>query len=1066
MRINQKANPSHARGTRRVIIDALEHRRMLTATFTGSNDFTDNFRVSIASDSVRVSIDGGPEQVTTDNSIVLDGLFCGQGDSFEFFELPGGTRTVPLSILVKGTGALHEVSFGSDASRMNLDKLNTVLTVDFPNDEYDAHVFDNDDAAVAGDFIVHTLAAPVRQVMRKGSSQVQLVRYATRASIHAHGDDTNDIFSIAGFTDFNGARIYGGGGDDLVHTINFGSNNHDNDLDAIFNSFAGFGLEGGPGVDTLDLDDAADQTGDGDSAYSVVSDRLSKPSGLGVSFGDAEKVYIGGDADANRFLVKLNSEGSITINGGLGNDTYSNHSIGSPDDLAEDIAKGGGFFGAAGVDSIELYNNDGPTTAYTFEPESLTLRYPSPNLPKTFEYDSTTENFLLEQNDFDSTTDLDGKPASMALTINAYGGNDRFNVGDGDIDSNGIRSITLVGGAGTDPIRFEDHFDADSAGETETYAFDLFALAKGSAGLSYSSFESQTLDVADGSQFSTAPTINLNTISGQIDNTTINGGNSRAGIINVGNGSLTSIGGSLDINFGAARGTINFNDASATVARSYQLSATEMTSPWPITFSGASALNLIGGPLDDNFFITGSAAGTAVRASGNLGDDVIRVGGGDFGNMLSAVTVSGNGGDDFVSFNNTSDADFFIATLRNNSFITGGLAHSYVTFENVDIRGGPGGSELLIQSVPVLTLPAISLTNFSGDSGDDRVTVGTGNVLVGGNITVTGSSGNDTLVLDDSSGTSASSYTFDQGNRFFKTFAPVMLTVVRSGFEQTILDANGGNNTITVDRTTSALTILSNGGNDTVNVLDSTVPVTVNTGSENVSATAPFGDSIAVNADFAVAGDTAATVLVDQTDAVLGLNVSQLGMLRIAEGGVLDKLAGTGGAFTLAGTIDLAGGALLSRAGGTSLASFQAMLTRGHNGGAWNGTDPGGAINSSLAAASPSGDGVGYGLGSQIAPTSIGSFSIGIADTLVRYTLDGDANLSGNVNLSDFNRLAANFGQVNRAWVDGNSNYDGLVNLADFNALAGTFGAALSPQTSAAAAARAAGLREGLEELS
>jgi hypothetical protein len=59
---------------------------------------------------------------------------------------------------------------------------------------------------------------------------------------------------------------------------------------------------------------------------------------------------------------------------------------------------------------------------------------------------------------------------------------------------------------------------------------------------------------------------------------------------------------------------------------------------------------------------------------------------------------------------------------------------------------------------------------------------------------------------------------------------------------------------------------------------------------------------------------------------------------------------------------------------------------------------------------------------------------------LVRYALDGDADLSGGVNLADFNRLAANFGQTNKQWVDGDSTYDGLVNLADFNALAGNFG--------------------------
>jgi len=147
----------------------------------------------------------------------------------------------------------------------------------------------------------------------------------------------------------------------------------------------------------------------------------------------------------------------------------------------------------------------------------------------------------------------------------------------------------------------------------------------------------------------------------------------------------------------------------------------------------------------------------------------------------------------------------------------------------------------------------------------------------------------------------------------------------------------------------------------------------------------------------------------------------------------------------VAGVIDLAGGALLFRAGGPTPSELRTLISNGRNGGAWNGTNAAGAINSSTAAASTSGDGVGYGLGSQIAPTSIGPFSIAADDTLLRYARDGDADLSGNVNLADFNRLATNFGQPNRAWVDGDSNYDAAANLVDFNALAANFGQSADP---------------------
>jgi hypothetical protein len=56
---------------------------------------------------------------------------------------------------------------------------------------------------------------------------------------------------------------------------------------------------------------------------------------------------------------------------------------------------------------------------------------------------------------------------------------------------------------------------------------------------------------------------------------------------------------------------------------------------------------------------------------------------------------------------------------------------------------------------------------------------------------------------------------------------------------------------------------------------------------------------------------------------------------------------------------------------------------------------------------------------------------------LARY---GDADLSGSVTLTDFNRLAANFGSTDAIWDQGDFNYDGSVNLADFNFLAANFG--------------------------
>ncbi len=62
------------------------------------------------------------------------------------------------------------------------------------------------------------------------------------------------------------------------------------------------------------------------------------------------------------------------------------------------------------------------------------------------------------------------------------------------------------------------------------------------------------------------------------------------------------------------------------------------------------------------------------------------------------------------------------------------------------------------------------------------------------------------------------------------------------------------------------------------------------------------------------------------------------------------------------------------------------------------------------------------------------------------FFLNGDANHDVRVNLSDFNILAANFGQSPRNFSQGDFNYDAIVNLSDFNILASRFGDILGPE--------------------
>src|SRR5207247_7377871 len=67
------------------------------------------------------------------------------------------------------------------------------------------------------------------------------------------------------------------------------------------------------------------------------------------------------------------------------------------------------------------------------------------------------------------------------------------------------------------------------------------------------------------------------------------------------------------------------------------------------------------------------------------------------------------------------------------------------------------------------------------------------------------------------------------------------------------------------------------------------------------------------------------------------------------------------------------------------------------------------------------------------------------------FVLAADANRDRAVDTTDFNILAANFGQSGKTFSQGDFNYDGLVDTIDFNLLAAKFGTALPAPSSASA---------------
>lgn len=299
-----------------------------------------------------------------------------------------------------------------------------------------------------------------------------------------------------------------------------------------------------------------------------------------------------------------------------------------------------------------------------------------------------------------------------------------------------------------------------------------------------------------------------------------------------------------------------------------------------------------------------------------------------------------------------------------------------------------------------------------------------------------------------------------------------------STYSYTIAPGNGG--ALTLDNGSNASNIMDGGGSHSIsaplilnsNLIASAINATdtmticgpisgsggveiAGSGTVVLSGTNTYGGATVIDSGTLVLGSsgalpTAANImnngtLVVNANTVAG-NISGSGVLAVGQGtaaATLILLPGSG-TSTVAGlqmnatsSLDLSNNNLIIAYGsGTSpLSQIRSALFAGYNGGAWNGP---GIISSS---ARPSGNV--YALGYADGSTDIGT-AAPFGDVLIAYTLTGDANLDGVVNLTDLLSLLNNFGQSDADWAQGDFNYDGTVNVTDLLALLNNYGQSAS----------------------
>jgi ELWxxDGT repeat protein len=262
-------------------------------------------------------------------------------------------------------------------------------------------------------------------------------------------------------------------------------------------------------------------------------------------------------------------------------------------------------------------------------------------------------------------------------------------------------------------------------------------------------------------------------------------------------------------------------------------------------------------------------------------------------------------------------------------------------------------------------------------------------------------------------------------------------------------------------------------GTPTEELLASDTPtllITGGAGTDAVSISGTVGVPVAFagSATDSLAVSAGGTVTLAAAAAGSGVNARTMATLALGAGATLRVAtpASPGDRAVLdVGTLSLGTGAELDLGGndmivtGGGLSAVTALARSGFAGGSWTG--PG--LASSAAAADGSHRtalGVVQNVkadGTTPLYTTFDGVAVGASAVLVKYTVYGDVNLDGVVDIADFTLIDAGFIGKRTGWANGDLNYDGTVDGSDFTLADNAFnlqlnsaGVAAAPTTAAA----------------
>jgi hypothetical protein len=251
---------------------------------------------------------------------------------------------------------------------------------------------------------------------------------------------------------------------------------------------------------------------------------------------------------------------------------------------------------------------------------------------------------------------------------------------------------------------------------------------------------------------------------------------------------------------------------------------------------------------------------------------------------------------------------------------------------------------------------------------------------------------------------------------------------VPTAAEDAVIDL-AGTYTVTHDQTVS----------DIVNSLTSTVPIDLLSGSIQINAGEQISNKVLLDGNLIVAGTGMLGPITGDGSLTLGIG-NLPAELELTPGSGSSSVSSL--TLNAASTLDITNNTLLINYGSASspVKTIRSLLTSGYNDDHWTGS----GIASSFAAADPTVYSVGYANGGNAADRA--NTGVPRGEIKIMYTVAGDANLGGGVDLSDLVIIASNFGLSGADWAEGDVNYDGHVDLSDLVIVASNFGASVTAQ--------------------